>query len=424
MSLSRPLLVASLFLAACLETRVTCAAEPPSTAASCNDAQSSLKLLACRLAGGLTAAAQGASVTIVELKSDRELPSEPALRERLQSAVLMALRPGDPSKTTSSRRLSVELRVEKQGGVLRVDAELRRATGLWQRIRQAKPRAEQRAFAEVPLDAELRSLIPPPPLVVSETLKLKAPERGIVAMACGPVGAEGAQELLLVTRASVRIGRIAGRAFQERKKVAWSALSAVAPAPLREPIGTASLTASGTLRVGITDRKDGVELSPNLDVVRRFEGQLPLPGGGCSARDGLGLAARLSPCDAREHGATGKPALDAVAGTAAVQVGRELGTSRLTQLPSGTISTPTRAGAQLALADADSDGDTELAYALDTLDAARDKLSLVTLRGNEALSRFELPAPDIRAVTICSRREGPRMAPIVVATGDELWLLR
>ncbi len=81
-------------------------------------------------------------------------------------------------------------------------------------------------------------------------------------------------------------------------------------------------------------------------------------------------------------------------------------------------------GAQLALGDADSDGSPELAYSLDTLDASKDRLTLVTLEGNKLTPRFELPAPSISAIAICSQREGPGMAPIVVATGDELWLIR
>jgi hypothetical protein len=51
-------------------------------------------------------------------------------------------------------------------------------------------------------------------------------------------------------------------------------------------------------------------------------------------------------------------------------------------------------------------------------------LTLVTLTQGKLTPRFALPAPGISAVTICDRREGPGMAPIVVASGDELWLLR
>ena len=104
--------------------------------------------------------------------------------------------PSDPEHG----KLRVELRVEKVAGTLRVTADLRRATGLWQRVRKVPSRSLLHGFVEAPIDAELRALIPPPPLVVSHVLKVKAPERGIVALACGELGSEGGQELALVSR--------------------------------------------------------------------------------------------------------------------------------------------------------------------------------------------------------------------------------
>jgi hypothetical protein len=396
----RPRALAALLAALVLSSGVS-AAEPASDVSACLGARDSLSSLARSLAQKLLPAASGASVTIVELKSDRELPAPDALRERVQNAVLAALRPAGESGGERSK-LRVELSVEKSGGVLRVTADLRRATGLWQRVRHKKPAAEQHAFVEVPLDAELRALIPPPPLVVSETLKLKAPERGIVAIACGPLGADGAQELALVSRSSIRVGRIAGRSFAERKRVPWSALSPVAPAPLREPIALAEI-AHGTLRVGLTDRRDGLVLSRELAVTERFEALLPSPGETCVERSELGLGRQL-PCTA-----------------SAIPARRSPGT--LLAATPGLIPNDVRVGAQLAVGDADSDGSPELAFSADTLEPNKDRLTLVTLAGGKLLRRFEVQAPNISAIAICVRdRAG--MAPIALATGDELWLLR
>lgn len=407
-------------------SRGTASAEPVSEQTSCQPSRGSLTFLSCSLAQKLLPAAAGAKVTVVDLKSDRELPAADALRERVQSAVAAALRPasttpsaGDPSK------LRLELAIEKSGGVLRVTAELRRATGLWQRVRHKKPSAERHAFVEVPLDAELRALIPPPPLVVSETLKLKAPERGIVAVACGPLGSDGGQELALVSRSNVRVGRIAGRAFDERKRVAWAQLSPIASAPLREPLATAEITDQGTLRVGLSDRRDGLELSRDLAVTARYDGALPAPAGSCWARSGLGVAGLLTPCTAK-GAAAGRPAptLDALAATTRLWLGRDVTTSLLSASERGVVPSDTRVGAQLALGDADDDGNPELAFSADTLEAGKDKLTLATISGGKLTTRFTLPAPAIAALAICGRREGPAMAPLVVATGDELWLIR
>jgi len=159
-------------------------------------------------------------------------------------------------------------------------------------------------------------------------------------------------------------------------------------------------------------------------VLGRFEGLLPVPGGGCVGRSELGVSSQVGPCSTTSGGRAAPAIYDALAGTARGSVGRELGTSRLLgTLPELAPST-LRVGAQLGLGDADSDGALELAYSSDTLDSTKDRLTLVTLQGRQALTRFELPAPAISAVAICDEREGPGMAPIVLAAGDELWVLR
>lgn len=424
---SAVVLLPALLLASVLASAASAAEAAPDTRASsvpCARGQGSLSTIACSVAAALLPSASGAEVTVVELKSDRELPAAEALKQELQRSVQSALAsvsPG-PAKTP---KLRVELRVEKSGGSLRVTADLTRAVGLWQRLRKTKPLPLLHAFVEVPIDAELRALIPPPPLVVSEVLKLKAPERGIVALACGGFGPEGAQELALVSRGHVRVGRIAGKAFVERARVAWPALSPVAPAPLREPIATADVTAGGRLRVGITDRRDSVELDSALGVAARFEGVLPAPGGGCVPRSGVGLSGKVTSCSAQESLAPLElsGALDSIAGSGPWRAGRELGTGKLRQL-GGELGALGRVGAQLALGDADGDGTPELAYSADVLEPARDRLVVVSLKGSRLQRRFELAAPGISAIAVCRTPEGPGMAPVALVSGDELWLIR
>jgi hypothetical protein len=399
-------------------------AEPPTAESACQTSRGSLAYVGCSLAQKLLPAAGAASVTIVELKSDRELPAADTLRERVRSAVQSALRPpGTGAHSAERSKLSVELRLEKSGGVLRVTAELRRAMGLWQRVRHKKPPAEQHAFVEVAIDAELRALIPAPPLVVSETLKLKAPERGIVALSCGPLASDGGQELVLVSRSNIRVGRIAGRAFIERKRASWSALSPVAPAPLREPIAVAEVT-TGKLRVGLSDRRDGLILSDDLAVTERFQGLLPLPGDACVERSERGWLALARPCTgAAAAPRRAAPTLDALAGVPATWLARDADSGTLHTTARGLLPSGVRVGAQLALGDADSDGAPELAFSSDTLQPSEDRLSVVTLEGGKLRPRFVVAAPGISAIAICGR-EGGGMAPIVLATGDELWLLR
>jgi hypothetical protein len=423
MSLARVVTPAALLIA--LGLRSGAVAQPASQPATCLPSQGSLQLVGCSLAQQLALAPGSASVSVVDLKTDRELPSPDALRERIRNAVAIALGAQSPGTKAGERlKLRVELSIEKSGGVLRVNADVRRATGLWQRIRHAKPSVERHGFVEAPLDAELRALIPPPPLVVSEVLKLKTPER-VVALACGPLASDGGQELALVTRSSVRVGRIVGRAFAERKKALWSSLSAVAPAPLREPIASAEITGPGSLRVGITDRRDGLELSSELAVSQRFPGLLPVAGARCVTRSGLGVLPRFEACTG-PLGAnrTAATTLDAVAGNQLVQLGRDLTSGKLTGSRPELAQAKRNVGAQLAVGDADNDGNPELAFSADTLEPAKDRLTLVTLDGRQLTPRFELPAPGISAIAICAGPEGPGMTPLVVATGEELWLIR
>lgn len=380
-----------------LVTLVTAApglrAEPTPTATSCQASRGALAFAGCSLAEQLGASARGASVSVVQLKSDRELSAGDQLRQRVQAALEAALQSATHATRTRSK-LTVELSIEKVGGVLRFNADLRRSTGLWQRLRHQRPRPEQHAFVEVALDAELRALIPPPPLVVSQVLKVKAPERGIVALACGPLGAEGGQELALVSRGHVRVGRIVRRTFAERQKVAWATLSPVAAVPLREPIASAEITANGGLRVSLSDRRDGLELGPDLSVRSRAERAFPAVGG-----------------------------VDAIAEAGSFKLGREAGSSKLISLQPGDGMPLLRVGAQLAIGDSDSDGSFELAYSADTLEASKDRLTLVTLEAERSKPRFDLAVPSISAIAIC-KREGSGMAPLVVASGDELWLIQ
>lgn len=416
----RSSLVRALLLAASCSLIETAAAQEARPPTGCRPTQGSLGLVGCGLAEQLGNAARGASVTVLEVKSDRALPSQDALRERLRSVTADALGP-----SAQIRKLRVELTVEKVGGVLRVSAELRRALGLWQRLRRDKPKSEGHAFVEVPLDAELRALIPPPPLVVGETLKVKSPERGVVALACGPFGPDGGQELVLVSRSFIRVGRVQGRAFVERARAAWSTLSPIAPSPLREPLGSAEITAAGKLRVGLSDRRDALTLDLDLHVSERHEGVLPLPGSTCAVRNGLGLAPEPVPCAPRAPATTpASTTLDAVAGANGAWLGRALETGTLVAGTRGLTLPKERVGAQLALGDADSDGTFELLFSADTLQSEKDRLTLVTLGQSKTAPRFDLPAPGISALTICQRREGPGMAALVAAVNDELWLLR
>jgi len=86
---------------------------------------------------------------------------------------------------------------------------------------------------------------------------------------------------------------------------------------------------------------------------------------------------------------------------------------------------PGSVGAQIALGDLDGDGRPELLTTADTLDASRDALLVRTLAEDGSLREaFRVPVPSgVRSMAICPS-EGNALTPVVLATGDGLWVLR
>ena len=217
---------------------------------------------------------------------------------------------------------------------------------------------------------------------------------------------------------SVRVGAHRRARLRERNRAAGPFVG-FRPGNLRDP-RYAAITQHGALRLG-SATAETASSSPRPGVLARFDG-LPCRGG--RARSALGVLARFDSCTQPTASRAQPTTLDAVAGWPGAQLGRELASARLSGARPELAQATNRVGAQLALGDPDSDGNPELAYSSDTLDPTKDRLTLVTLNGSKLTPRFELPAPSISAVAICSGREGPGMAPLVIATGDELWLIR
>jgi hypothetical protein len=442
--LSKAVLVLALAHASAAAEKVevpNAAASNSALAEQCSRALGSLAQLACELARALLPAATGAEVVVVELKSDTELPAPAALRERVREVVAGALSNGTVEPARQRTGLRVALALEVRSGRLGISADARPRTRLWERSRARHNTVELHAYAARPIDFELRRFVPAPPLVVTRVLKARAPERGIVAMACGDVGADHTQELVLVSRSHVRLGRLAGGEFSEGRRTTWQALSSVAPAPLREPIAFVDITASGRLRVGSSDRSHGLLLDAELVPTERYPNQLPLAEG-CVERAGMGFESYVRTCAESSSnytragdagagvrgGARERPAgavLDAVASFSEATVGRLLEDGSLL-LISGASSTPllASAGAQLAVGDADGDGAPEIAVSRNTLDPTNDGLSLFTLEQGKLRLRFELAAPSISAIAVCRERDGAGMAPIVLASADEIWIVK
>src|SRR6185295_207047 len=94
-------------------------------------------------------------------------------------------------------------------------------------------------------------------------------------------------------------GRIRGGRFETTADAVWTALSPVAPSPLREPIASVVFSQGRHIDVGLTDRRSGVRLSSTLAEVGSLDQPVPWFGVGCLARAGVGLGTPR-PCTARE----------------------------------------------------------------------------------------------------------------------------
>jgi hypothetical protein len=321
---------------------------------------------------------------------------------------------------------------------LEVSADVYLGAGrFWQRLIAPGLQLRQHAVAKTALDPELRVLFPAIPLVVSAVDKAGVSEHDVLALACGDVRGDGSSEIAAVGRRAVWVGRLERGRFIARASLNWAAVSAIAESPLREPIASCTLAAPGRLWVGLSDRADALELSGTLQVEHTWHGVMPWPGGGCTRREALGYDGQaracpgagplLAPDFATPVDAFASRTLSNLDGQAhSLRVARPVGSDAARALDSlhAEVVLP-NVGAQLAIGDLDDDGSPEIVSSSATLDRHADELVVRTLTDNGQLrERLRLAVPNgIDALAICPG-DGRSMAPIVLATGDGMWVIR
>ncbi|HET9960089.1 MAG TPA: hypothetical protein VFQ61_36605, partial [Polyangiaceae bacterium] len=374
------------------------------------------------------------------------LPSE-AVPPKAAPRSPTELRDADAKRRVLSLRLEIGERVA-------VDAELSQGVRrFWDRFRASAPGVLAAAHTSRPLDAEIRSFFPPVPLVVQHIDKLSPADEPSVALACGDLDGDGSIELVSVGRARIKVGRFKAGHYVVEKQAAWAQLSGVAAHPLRDPIASAQILEGHGLRVGLSDRAEGLQLDEHLGVSGRFPNRAPWPPEACTQRSGLGFL--TTPQDCRpERASTGKgslgsrkeklveptsdaeptAAIDSFAGLRLIRADgtqfvirarRDLSGRVALQVNERELESRWPAGASLALGDLDGDGRAELLSSENTLDATQDALSVRTLTAvNDLEPVLRLPvASGINAIAVCPAAP-LNFAPVVLATGDGFWVLR
>ncbi len=410
--------------------------------------ESSLERVATEIAASFPSAPQALLVAGPALRSDEPLSRADELLFRSLSVVSGKLPAGrahrEPVTLAQARALA-----GRSGGLLFVDVsidrgKLRVVTDLyppvdnaWERWKNPLPEPTGHRFVEVPIDAEIRSFLPPIMLERAVVHRARI-EDDVNAIGCGDFDGDGGLDLVLLSEKRAIIGHAHGKKLVVDRSVPFSRSLSRAPVPLREPIASVVIEQRGAARlwIGTTDYggvllDDGLEkadattripvatargvmcATPNPEV-SAFEGPLvPCRDGG----DRSELAAPLPRFDAYAFAAlVGKSGTSNGLVVAAREPG---GKMRLTK--GDVVVTVEGVGAALALGDLDQDGIAEIITSSDGND---DALHVQSWDGGSFRTRLRIPAPGgVRAVTVCPPEA--RGAPFIAAVvGNEVWLVR
>ncbi len=418
---------------------------------------SSLDSIVGALATGLARGPAEVFVASAPLTTDVVAPRAEALvaqltkllAGRLSAVGKFSTAPTDLSKARKRAALSrglVYLRPRIQAGKLYVPADgYPVPTTVWARARAPEPGPVVHSHAVAPLDAEVRSYLKPIPFSEPVIAKYEGADPGILALGCGDLDGDGASDLVTMTRSRVLQVRLRQGKVVRVREASWAQLAPIAPVPMRQPIGFATIVAAhgsasarAYLDVAITDRAGSVRLDAQLRPVTKLRG-LAVPAGratACTNSYDHALGSGWAACVATDASPP-LPQLrrrpDAIASShlskpngkgGALVLVRAKGAAFLRE-STGKETMMGRVGAQLALGDLDQDGAPELAPTMDVLSPKSDALIVRTLlQSGTVKPRFRIRAPSgINALAMCPP-DGPGRAPLVVATAKQLWVIR
>lgn len=335
----------------------------------------------------------------------------------------------------------VYLQVEVARGQLRATADLYPVlSNEWDRVRVPLLPPRAHAFASAPIDAEVRTYLPPLTLDQVAVHKVTHALGEVLAAACGDLDGDGGNELALVTRKSVAWGRAVSGKFVATRTASWEALAFRVSVPFRDPLATAAIVprrdgSGGDLFVGSTDR-GGVAVSRDLLGASPLLG-LPLLVGEAARcvkpnAPGSSLEGSFFDCRGGERAPGGDLPAPRYDGVATADVVGKDGVSRRIMAardPNGAlhlrdgeeIATLDGVGAAVALGDLDEDG---VAEVVTTASSGEDSIVISSWLGHEFTPRMRLAAPGgVRALSVCPAEDAGVRA-VVAVVGSELWIVR
>jgi hypothetical protein len=417
-------------------------------------ATGALEAIAGQAAKGIGAQKGAAMVVSAPLVTDTPAPKGDELAARVAQLVAGAMGGAAHASPQTATLAQARAVAAKDGALVFVQTEIAkgalRATvdvypvpsNGWDRVRVPAPPPRAHAFAQAPVDAEVRAFLPSIPLERASVHKATHGEGDVIAAACGDLDGDGGMELALVSRARVAIGHVEKGAFAPSKTAAWSALAPRVSVPLREPLGGAAFVVDAertTLLAGTTDR-GGVALDATLALVGALRG-IPMaaatdacaaPSPEASAFEGDAIACATSAKTDAPRVTAPTPKYDALAAADVIGAdgkGRAITIARgvdgkLVARIGDASATLDGAGAQVAVADLDQDGTPEIVAAAAAPDAD-DAISVWSWDARtDPQLRSKIAAPGgVRALCACPPEQGGAPA-LVAVVGGEVWIVR
>lgn len=312
------------------------------------------------------------------------------------------------------------------------------APTFWERSKHPAGTVTYHAQAEAPADTLLRRFLPPARGLLATLRQVPSPVQSPLALLCTDLRGDGGQQLLVIGRQELVVGRVAEREFLVEGRRSWEELSPVASAPLRAPLASAVRIASGVL-VGSSDREHLVELDRDLNKRREAARAYPLKNGRCLPFSSRGLSSRELDCFASARSGSGNE-FDAVS-VGSVTESNGTSTRLLAQLALGTdrldveVHRTSESAHSLSVEnvghssiwdDLDGDGQVELIVSSSGEPKGGeqlDRLRVFSLDGDELNLRVEKEAPPVHALTACPF-SGSNPNLLVAAVGTDIWVLQ